>query len=236
MAVFKEYDSRWPRRSTLAFVAFAVAVVAFTAFALSWSGLSGFWNSANAEPASAPYLLAIPGSASPTPAQRSRNTLDEPAIDACDESRVVSGNHADPNVEAEGDVQPEGELEAESDSEAHAQVECNCEANADEATPKRDEEAQACCARDYSSESAADSRAADSPRTAERRSGCAAESATEEHTDTDSTDRQSDRGCRDAEPQPLAVRSALGWAVPVEPATGKWRRWDYLHLFHLFAD
>ncbi|HEY5199650.1 MAG TPA: hypothetical protein VIJ31_01970, partial [Acidothermaceae bacterium] len=63
--MFKEYDSSWPRRSTLLFVAFAVVVVAFTAFALSWSGLSGFRNSASADPAVAPYLLAIPGSATP---------------------------------------------------------------------------------------------------------------------------------------------------------------------------
>ncbi len=127
---------------------------------------------------------------------------------------------ADPNVEAEGDVQPDGEFEAESDSEGNTHGDCEAEA---------DEETQAGRARDYVSESAADSRAADSratdsratnsPRTTERRAGCAAEGATEEHTDTDfhpprqpdgEPDRQSHRDCGYAEPQPLAVRSRIG--------------------------
>ena len=65
--VFSDFGLRWSRRSTLAFAAFAVIVVAFTASALSWNGLSAFRNSATAEPALGPFLLAIPGTASPTP-------------------------------------------------------------------------------------------------------------------------------------------------------------------------
>jgi hypothetical protein len=48
--VFSDFGVRWSRRSTLAFVAFALIVVAFTALALSWNGLSAFRSSATAEP------------------------------------------------------------------------------------------------------------------------------------------------------------------------------------------
>jgi outer membrane biosynthesis protein TonB len=65
--VFSNLGAHWPRRSTLLFVAFALIVVAFTAFALSWSGLSGFRNSANADPATVPLILTLPRAGSPTP-------------------------------------------------------------------------------------------------------------------------------------------------------------------------
>jgi outer membrane biosynthesis protein TonB len=72
--VFSDFGVRWSRRSTLAFVAFAVIVVAFTALALSWNGLSAFRNSATAEPALGPFLLAIPGSPSPSPSPTPKPT------------------------------------------------------------------------------------------------------------------------------------------------------------------
>lgn len=65
--MFSDFGVRWSRRSTLAFAAFAVIIVAFTALALSWNGLSVFRNSATAEPALGPFLLAIPGTPSPSP-------------------------------------------------------------------------------------------------------------------------------------------------------------------------
>jgi hypothetical protein len=65
--VFSDFGLRWSRRSTLAFVVFAVIVVAFTALALSWNGLSAFRNSATADPALGPFMIAIPGTATPTP-------------------------------------------------------------------------------------------------------------------------------------------------------------------------
>jgi outer membrane biosynthesis protein TonB len=65
--VFSDFGLRWSRRSTLAFVAFALIVVAFTALALSWNGLSAFRSSANANPALGPFMIGIPGTASPTP-------------------------------------------------------------------------------------------------------------------------------------------------------------------------
>jgi hypothetical protein len=65
--VFSNIVLRWSRRSTLAFVAFALIVAAFTAVALSWNGLSAFRNSASANPQLGPFMIAIPGSAKPTP-------------------------------------------------------------------------------------------------------------------------------------------------------------------------
>jgi outer membrane biosynthesis protein TonB len=65
--VFSNLGFNWPRRQTLVFVAFALIVVAFTAFALSWNGLSVFRSSANADPQPGPYALTIPGIAKPTP-------------------------------------------------------------------------------------------------------------------------------------------------------------------------
>jgi outer membrane biosynthesis protein TonB len=67
MRVFSDLGLRWSRRSMLAFVAFAVIIVAFTALALSWNGLSAFRNSANADPGIGPFILTIPGTATPTP-------------------------------------------------------------------------------------------------------------------------------------------------------------------------
>ena len=68
MRVFSDLGLRWSRRSTLAFAAFAVIVVAFTALALSWNGLSAFRNSANADPALGPFFVGLPGTPTPTPA------------------------------------------------------------------------------------------------------------------------------------------------------------------------
>jgi outer membrane biosynthesis protein TonB len=65
--VFSDFGLRWSRRSTLAFVAFAVIVVAFTALALSWNGLSVFRNTATAEPGVGPFFVALPATATPSP-------------------------------------------------------------------------------------------------------------------------------------------------------------------------
>jgi hypothetical protein len=65
--VFSNVGFNWPRRQTLAFVAFALIVVAFTALALSWNGLSVFRNSATAEPGLGPYAIAFPAHATPSP-------------------------------------------------------------------------------------------------------------------------------------------------------------------------
>ena len=67
MRVFDDLGFKWPRRSTLMFVAFAAIIVAFTAFALSWNGLSAFRSSANADPAPGPFVLPARVAVSPTP-------------------------------------------------------------------------------------------------------------------------------------------------------------------------
>jgi outer membrane biosynthesis protein TonB len=72
--VFSNLGLNWPRRQTLAFVAFAAIIVAFTALALSWNGLSAFKNSARADPQLGPFMIAISGRPTPTPTPRPQVT------------------------------------------------------------------------------------------------------------------------------------------------------------------
>jgi outer membrane biosynthesis protein TonB len=79
MRVLSDLAFRWSRRSTLAFVAFAVIVVAFTALALSWNGLSAFRHSANADPGIGPFVLTLPRTAPPTPTPPPQNAAAIPS-------------------------------------------------------------------------------------------------------------------------------------------------------------
>lgn len=72
--MLRNLGANWPRRSTLLFVAFAIIVLAFTAFALSWSGLSGLRNSATADPATVPLIIAIPNAATPKPSHATHHS------------------------------------------------------------------------------------------------------------------------------------------------------------------
>ena len=95
-------------------------MLSFTAFALSWSGLSGFRNSANADPAPIPLIIAIPNAA--TPKATHQATGGHAAVGFANtesEAKAGSDAKAEGHTETEGDAQAEGgEANAEADTEA----------------------------------------------------------------------------------------------------------------------
>lgn len=117
MRAFSDFGLRWSRRSTLAFVAFAVIVVAFTALALSWNGLSAFKSSASADPALGALMIAIPG-----PCDADTDTF--AAGDAAPKGRD-DVSHARQDSVVVANAESEGESVGQGESDAHGQAECD---------------------------------------------------------------------------------------------------------------